>query len=489
MRSRSIITLVLAGALALAAGVASAAAPEGSLHWLTPGAGYGFFANNHAYPDGWPLADTPVFGARLGTRLNPTWDLEIAGAYSTPKEEANPSHDYKAKWMNGSANLMFTPIAWKLGSPYLAAGGGYVRYDTDVTGVSEKHYGTFEQAVGWRSWMGEHVALRLEARSLLGIPYKHWTRANKSDQQFFAGLDFAWGGKPKDSDGDGVADRKDKCPGTPAGATVNASGCPTDADGDGVWDGLDKCLGTPRGATVDATGCPRDSDGDGVYDGLDKCPDTPKGATVDATGCPRDSDGDGVFDGLDQCANTPTGAKVDAKGCPIDSDGDGVWDGIDKCDGTAAGLKVDAAGCPIEVTEKETQLLDTGMIRLQGVNFETGKADLLPESYPALDEVGTILRKWPQLQIEIGGHTDARGAEALNQKLSDARAESVRSYLLGKFSDIQPVQLGSKGYGESRPIAPNNNALNMSKNRRVEFVVTNKDVLKKEIERRKMLTK
>jgi len=68
----------------------------------------------------------------------------------------------------------------------------------------------------------------------------------------------------------------------------------------------------------------RDSDGDGVPDRLDKCPDTPKGVAVDADGCPPDSDGDGVPDYLDKCPNTPTGVQVDADGCPLDSDGDGV---------------------------------------------------------------------------------------------------------------------------------------------------------------------
>lgn len=90
-----------------------------------------------------------------------------------------------------------------------------------------------------------------------------------------------------------------------------------DADGDGVSDDRDRCPGTPSGAQVDADGCPIDSDGDGVYDGLDQCPDTPRGATVDAKGCPLDSDGDGVYDGLDACPDTPAGAKVDSRGCEI----------------------------------------------------------------------------------------------------------------------------------------------------------------------------
>ena len=96
--------------------------------------------------------------------------------------------------------------------------------------------------------------------------------------------------EPKDSDGDGVPDDKDQCPGTPAGAPVDANGCPLYSDGDGVPDYLDKCPGTPSGVKVDADGCPLDSDGDGVPDYLDKCPNTPAGTKVDADGCPPGGD-------------------------------------------------------------------------------------------------------------------------------------------------------------------------------------------------------
>jgi len=121
----------------------------------------------------------------------------------------------------------------------------------------------------------------------------------------------------KDSDGDGVPDKIDKCPNTPAYATVDANGCPFDTDGDGVPDYHDKCPNTPKDVKVDSVGCPIDSDGDHVPDYLDKCPNTPKGAKVDAVGCPVDSDGDGVPDYLDKCPFTPKGTKVDAQGCPI----------------------------------------------------------------------------------------------------------------------------------------------------------------------------
>ena len=423
MRMRTLTPLCLLAAFCLHPTGANAA-PEGDYHWITPVAGWANFSNRIFYPTD-SLKSAPIFGVRIGRAFQENWGIELAGAYSPTKEAAGLGRD--VTYTNASFNLMYAPIRGRAGELYLAVAGGYsTRKNKDFI---RRDGGTFEQALGWRSWWNDKAGIRLEVRNSLNIARQRPERSDKADQHYLAGIDFAFGGKPKDTDGDGVPDKKDKCPNTPAGAKVDATGCPTDADGDGVWDGLDKCPDTPKGAAVDATGCPKDSDGDGVWDGLDKCPDTPKGA------------------------------------------------------------KVDADGCPIVVTEKETELLDTGMIRLQNVNFETGKSDLLPESFPILDDVGPILRKWPQLQIEVGGHTDSRGTTARNQTLSEARANAVRNYLLKKFPDIVASQLSAKGYGESRPIAPNKGVANMAKNRRVEFVVLNKDVLKKEVEKRKMLQK
>ena len=427
--------------------------------WALSGlAGYGQFSNKLKYPTD-SLADSPIYGGRIARGIGEYWILELGGAFGQTHElRRDGSKGNNVSLMNLSASLIAQlPPAGKIGRFYAALGGGFTRFSTDP--APEIHSGTFEAALGWHIPVTPAISVRLEARNVLSIPKENWSTANKSDQQYWGGLTYGWGGKPKDTDLDGVPDKKDKCPGTPKGAMVDANGCPIDTDGDGVYDGLDTCPGTPKGDTVDAHGCPKDSDGDGVYDGIDQCPDTPKGATVDAKGCPSDSDGDGVPDGIDQCPNTP------------------------------AGLKVDANGCPIEVTEKETEMLDTGMIRLQNVNFETGKATLLPDSYAALDEVGGILLKWPQLSIEIGGHTDSRGRAEKNQMLSEARAKSVKDYLVDKFPGLATAQLTTKGYGSLRPLVPNTSALNMSKNRRVEFKVMNREALKKEIERRKMLKK
>lgn len=107
------------------------------------------------------------------------------------------------------------------------------------------------------------------------------------------GYTFGYKRKPKpappaDTDGDGVPDRADRCPGTPKELTVDRSGCPIDppdADLDGVPDYLDKCPGTGRGDQVTSDGCPPDADGDGVPDAVDRCPNTPPGLPIAEDGC------------------------------------------------------------------------------------------------------------------------------------------------------------------------------------------------------------
>ena len=243
--------------------------------------------------------------------------------------------------------------------------------------------------------------------------------------------------------------------------------CEVDSDGDGIDDSRDKCPDTPSGAVVDQNGCPEDYDGDSVVDGIDRCPDTPARVKVDAKGCPIDSDNDGVYDGIDRCPNTPAGAKVDAAGCPSDADNDGVSDGIDRCPNTPAGAKVDETGCPAEVKK----FLDTGLISSTDIMFDFNKATLKPESKAALDKIGNVLIQAPDLKIEIGGHTDAKGSDKYNLKLSDERAKAVHDYLEKNFSQINPDNLVSKGYGESKPVASNDTDEGRTENRRVEFKI------------------
>lgn len=204
-----------------------------------------------------------------------------------------------------------------------------------------------------------------------------------------------------------------------------------------------------------AAPAPRDSDGDGVTDDLDKCPDTPKGVVVDADGCPVDSDGDGVPDYLDKCPDTPRGAAVDANGCPLDSDGDGVYDYLDKCPGTPRGVVVDEKGCPVSFTMQ--------------IEFDFDKADIRPMYHNQLKEAADFINKYPANQILVAGHTDSKGSDAYNKKLSQRRADNVRKYLVNKFG-ISANKLVARGYGESQPIASNDTDAGRQQNRRVEVI-------------------
>ena len=443
---------------------------------LTPFVGQTFFDRELKDAPGPMLSDHAYFGGRLGARLLPHFWLELASGYTTAK-----SCNCDATWTHNSANLMLVSPVWRSVSPFASLGFGVAQYRPIGLISSDRHNGNFEAAGGVKVRLADAIGLRLEARDMLLVPNKDWSKSHIDNMVLGAGLVYAFGGQPRDGDGDGVPDRRDRCPDTPHGCQTGVNGCPIDSDGDGVCDGLDACPNTPAGARVDARGCPIDSDGDGVFDGLDACANTPKGCTVDARGCPADADGDGVFDGLDACANTPKGCTVDARGCPIDADGDGVCDALDRCPNTPAGARVDPAGCPIvEVTARETELIDTGRIRLSNINFDTGKASIRPDAYAVLDTVGRVLTKWPGLLIEVGGHTDSRGSNATNRDLSQRRAVSVRAYLLAHFMMLKAGQITSRGYGGSKPLVPNTSPANMEQNRRVEFVVLNKEILKRE---------
>ena len=471
-------------AITLLAAQVATAEPLGPHFTITPFGGFTMYDQNFNYPSVNPLTDITYMGGRLGFQYNSWVGLEVAGGYSPTKEDVTSGGN--VDYMHVSGNLMFTPWVGRYTNPYLFVGGGASRLEPQQSTGPKFNQGNLEFGGGFNLWLNNLVALRLEARDIMWIPTQ--TSVEKTHNLVLGGgLTLALGGSSHDADFDGVTDKKDNCVLTPLGAKVDGKGCPLDSDGDKVFDGLDQCAGTPAGCVVDAKGCPLDTDGDGVFDGLDQCADTPKGALVSTQGCPSDDDGDKVPNGIDRCGTTAKGCAVNETGCSTDSDGDGICDGLDRCANTPNGAQVSADGCPIEMLERETELLDTGMMRLHDINFETGKADLTPDSYEVLDIVGQVLVKWPDLKIEVGGHSDSRGPEAMNQSLSEARASMVLSYLTQKFPALKPGQYTVRGYGESKPVAPNTTPLSMAKNRRVEFVVLNKDVLKRQVQRRRML--
>lgn len=280
-------------------------------------------------------------------------------------------------------------------------------------------------------------------------------------------LTVGWNGvfKEPDTDKDGLLDSKDNCPQQPEDfdGFEDDDGCPdTDNDKDGIVDLKDEC--PDEAATCD--GCPvRDKDGDGINDDVDKCPSRPEDVdgVEDDDGCPdMDNDKDGILDVGDRCPSTPEDQDgfEDEDGCPdMDNDRDGIADEWDKCPNVKGAADND--GCP------KTREIKRGALVLEGVNFQSGKAVLTPNSFRILDQVVESLKEWTEVRLEIQGHTDSQGSDAVNMRLSQRRANAVRDYLLRQ--GVSPDRVTATGYGESNPIADNSTAAGRARNRRVEM--------------------
>ncbi len=230
-----------------------------------------------------------------------------------------------------------------------------------------------------------------------------------------------------------------------------------DKDGDGLKDDVDDCPDKPEDMDEfeDLDGCPEDdNDKDGILDGADSCPLEAEDLDEfeDEDGCPEDDDdrdGDGILDKDDKC---PTEAEdkdgfEDADGCPeLDNDGDGVPDLEDKCP-LVPGVP-ERQGCEY----RRVTLLSTKIQINEKVYFELGKAEIKPESFGLLDELAQIMVDTPRIKkVEVQGHTDTAGKDKANLKLSDARAKSVKEYLISK--GVDDSRLTSQGYGETMLLA------------------------------------
>lgn len=290
-------------------------------------------------------------------------------------------------------------------------------------------------------------------------------------------------GRVGDRDGDGYDDNVDKCPDKPEDfdSFKDDDGCPDeDNDGDkvldaaehrqGQWVNLDKkderdCRNEAEDVDQfeDEDGCPDpDNDQDGILDGPDQCDNDPEDVDnfEDDDGCPdADNDKDKICDPW--VAEKDLAAKY-AEQCkskdqcpdkPEDYDGD-------KDDDGCPDLKAEFDGCSVKIKEK--------------VFFKFNKWDIDPRSFSLLDDVATVINSVPEeLRFRVEGHTDSKGADRYNKKLSQSRANSVAVYLTSK--GVKTGRLEPVGFGEERPIDSNRTNDGRARNRRVEFNVSNAD--------------
>ena len=252
-----------------------------------------------------------------------------------------------------------------------------------------------------------------------------------------------------------------------------------DTDGDGIPDAQDLCPTEPedKDGFDDEDGCPDpDNDQDGIPDKLDKCPNEPedKDGFQDDDGCPEvDNDGDGIPDAQDKCPNDPEDKDgfQDDDGCPdLDNDGDGIPDAMDKCPNepeTRNGVD-DEDGCPDSGGQV---VIAGGKIELpENILFETGSDRILGRSEALMERVAEKIKSSPAVKrVRIEGHTDDVGSSKKNLELSQARAESVRNFLIKK--GVEADHLQAVGYGDTRPLDKRKTAEARAKNRRVEFII------------------
>jgi outer membrane protein OmpA-like peptidoglycan-associated protein len=182
----------------------------------------------------------------------------------------------------------------------------------------------------------------------------------------------------------------------------------------------------------------------------------------------EDSDGDGIPDRADKCRNEPEDVDgfQDEDGCPDrDNDEDGIPDIDDECPDLKGDLAHD--GCPANTFVK----IEDGRVYIFGkVQFAVNSSRIDIRSEQLLDQIAQALNANRSIGVRIEGYTDNVGDPGFNQRLSEERAGSVREALIKRGVDGD--RLTTRGFGEDRPIAPNQSPGGRARNRRVEFIIT-----------------
>ncbi|MDH3252602.1 MAG: OmpA family protein, partial [Ignavibacteria bacterium] len=296
------------------------------------------------------------------------------------------------------------------------------------------------------------------------------------------------------------------------GVTVSGESGSADPDGDGLTNAEEKTLGTnPKVA---------DSDGDGISDGdeVRKYNTSPLKADSDTDGLKdgeeiltyktgpnkADTDGDGLKDGDEVATHNTNPLKADTDGDGLkdgdevathntnplkaDSDGDGLTDGDEVRLHKSNPLKADTDGGTVndgkelanrtnpldpsdDIPKKKEIKAEVGKaLVLEGVIFKSGSAEISPESAEILDQAYNTLAQNPEIEVEINGYTDNTGSRQPNMKLSQARADAVKAFLVE--NGIEAKRIVTKGFGPDHPVGDNATTEGRRKNRRIEFLRT-----------------
>jgi OmpA-OmpF porin, OOP family len=359
-----------------------------------------------------PLKNSAVYTLGVGYSFSERWAGEIVAGYTKTRDGDDENEQIDGYPLRLDVLYSFRPKERLV--PHLAVGFGGMLLD-DPGGNSDVE-SVFGYGVGLRYFLGRSMALRADVRHLYVRENLRFEKGQGNNHLMAnAGVSFQIGG--------GMIPPPQ-----------------IDSDGDGVIDAFDRCPGTPLGVPVDVYGCPADSDGDGVPDYRDRCPDTPYGVKVDEHGCPIKAE---VGDSPKIFSPPPNGVQVAPTARPA----------INRVQGTVA--EEISAKAPSPVTE--ITIL---------IPFAAGQAEIRPESTGELKGALDFVRAHPARLIVVEGHTDSIGGAEANLALSRKRAENVRRYLLQE-TGLSPERIEIRGYGESRPVGDNATQEGRRQNRRV----------------------
>ena len=444
-------------------------------------------------------------------------ETEVGAGYGTLSGVDFTNSEYKTELIPLDLRLILSPFKIEALNPYAYGGIGMLHYSVKTKPVSESKNKIDLKEADWSMIVPVGGGLEINLSDNLNLDinggytftftdnlnyYNNQDvlsggKAGKYDGYINAalGLTFVGGSGNTDKDGDGLIKKYEK--------EFDTDPDNPDTDGDGLNDGDEVNVYKTDPLKVDTDGdglsdgdevmkyksdpLKTDTDGDGLNDGdeVNLYKTNPALADTDKDGLndneeiltyktdptKADTDGEGLNDGDEV-------KKYKTDPLKADTDGDGLFDGEEILKHKTDPLKKDTDGGTIDDLTELTRgtnpvdpnddVVKIGVpIILEGVTFASGKSDITPESSQILRSALKTLTTYPDIQIEIGGHTDNVGSKNSNTKLSQKRADSVRNWLIER--GIESGRIVAKGYGPEFPIFPNDSPENKRKNRRIEF--------------------
>lgn len=449
--------------------------------------------------------------------LSKALEMQLSGGYGKYAGvamfgEGTDFGEYESTIIPITLRFRISPFDVKGWNPYFYVGGGVMNFSNDTkpnvnSGKSIEEDGwvaIVPAGIGAEFALGERVLLDFSLGGAMSSTYDLDAYRSGSDDIWDSylnaslGLTFTGENCKADKDMDGLG----KCDEIKIGTNPNVA----DTDGDGLNDGeeyltyktnplqadsdLDALTDFDEVKSTGTNPLLADTDNDGLNDGeeLNKYKTDPLAA---------DTDKDGLNDGNEVVTTktNPTMADTDKDGLtdgeevnkyktnPLiaDTDGDGLSDSEEVLKYKTNALNKDTDGGTVDdgtevkrgtdPLNADDDVVKIGVpIILEGITFDVAKATIKPESELTLMKALKTLQTYEDISVEIGGHTDSDGSAKSNQKLSEARAESVKAWLVNKGIDAS--RISTKGYGEDKPIADNKTKEGKQKNRRIEFTRT-----------------